>query len=489
MIALPLGLFLAAVALLYRWLRAPGWSRGDRLRWALAWGPALAFGLPSCALFAARWCGLDGALPWSLATGGALAAGGLALRRRRSAALVPSAVDAPGAAGEFSPPTGARGAGRALALRGTSAALLAITFVLLLGTFRTWQRAQPAGMWDAVAIWNSSARFLARAEADRLPALFSAQTEGHPGYPLFLSAAVAAQWAVAEDESSAVPLGMSFCLALGLAAALHLAVRLCGAPLFAGPSVLLVFSTPIVWKWAFAQVADLPLAYLALAGALPLVVVLQDQARSAPPAVVSGFILGLLPWTKDEGALVAAALLGLFVGLAWLHGLLRPDRRRQILPFLLGTLPGVGALVLFKLTWAPAVPARASFLRGAAAWAQLVDFDRWHLVAAATLRHLDPRTGDALWGFAWPLLGLGLLFWGGGLRWRAAPGAVLLAGAAAMIFMSYVFALVLSPYDLAWHVASALDRLLLHVLPLLAAAVFGLAGADTSNAQRAPPAR
>lgn len=488
MIALPLGCCLAAMALLYRWLRAPGWSRGDRLRWALAWGPALAFGLPSCALFAARWCGLDGALSWSLLTGGGLAACELALRRRRRAALALSVPDAPAAAGVLSSPTGVRGAGRTLAVRGTSAALLAITFILLLGAFRTWQRAQPAGMWDAVAIWNSSARFLARAEAERLPALFGAQSEGHPGYPLFLGAAVAAQWESSRNESSGVPLGTSLCLTLGLAAALHLAVRLCGAPLLAGPAVMLVFSTPIVWKWAFAQVADLPLAYLALAGALPLVAVLQDRARSAPPAVLSGFILGLLPWTKDEGALVAAALFGLFLGLAWLHGLLRPDRLRQILPFLLGTLPGVGALVLFKLTWAPAVPARASFLRGAASWAQLVDFDRWRFVATATMHYLDPRTGDALWGFAWPLLGLGLLFWGGRLRRRTAPGAVLLSGAAVATFTFYALAFVLSPYDLAWHLSSALDRLLLHVLPLVAAAVFGLAGTDASRAHRVPPA-
>lgn len=486
MIFLPLGLCVAAVALLYRWLQAPGWSRNDRWRWALAWGPAVAFGLPSCALFAARWCGLDGALPWILAACAALAAGELAFRRRRRAALVPAGPEAPVAAVGAPLSSGFLGTGRGWVLGATSAALIAITCVLLLGAFRTWQRAQPQGMWDAVAIWNSSARFLARAEARRLPALFGAQSEGHPGYPLFLGGAVAAQWGLSGSESSAEPLGMSLCLAFGLAAALHLAVRLSGARRFAGPAVLLVLSTPIVWKWAFAQVADLPLAYLALAAALPLLAALEDRPQSPPPAVLSGFVLGLLPWTKDEGVLLAAALAGLFCGLAWLRGRPRPQGWRRILPILLGTLPGVGALVLFKLTWAPPVPARASFLRGAASWTQLVDFDRWRFVAMETLRYLDPRTGGPLWGFAWPLLGLGLLFWGRRLSFKTAPGAVLLAGAATIAYLCYVLAFVLSPYDLAWHVGSSLDRLLLHVLPLLAAAVFGLAGRDLSGASDDP---
>lgn len=488
MVLLPLALCVAAVTLLYRWLRAPGWSRSERLRWALAWGPALAFGLPSCAFFAARWCGLDGALPWSLTVGAALAACELAARRRGRAAPMAASPDAPAAGAGSTPPPGSRGASRARALTWTSAVLIAVTGVALFGAFRTWQRTQPAGMWDAVAIWNSSARFLARAEAGRLPALIGAQSEGHPGYPLLIGAAVAAQWELTGNESNDAPLGMGLCLAFGLAAALHLAVRLCGAPRFAGPAVLLVLSTPSVWKWAFAQVADLPLAYLALAAALPLVAVLQDRARRAPPPALSGFVLGLLPWTKDEGALLAAALAALFAGFAWLCCRPGPDRRRQILPYLLGMLPGVGALVLFKLTWAPPVPARASFLRGAASWAQLVDFDRWRFVAVETLRHFDPRTGGPLWGFAWPLLGLGLLFWGGRLRRRTAPGAVLLAGTATLVYLSYAVAFVLSPYDLAWHVGSALDRLLLHVLPLLAAAVFGLAGSDPSGAADDPPA-
>lgn len=484
---MPLMLCVGAAALLYRWLGGVGWSRSERLRWALAWGPAFAFGIPSCALFAARWCGLDGPLPWSVAALGLVAAFALTARRApRSIAVAAVEVHV----------------GRAPAPRGTTAVrlatgvLLVVTALLLLDTFRTWQRAQPAGMWDAVAIWNSSARFLARAEAARLPELFGARSEGHPEYPLLLGGAVAAQWELVGNESNSVPLGMSLGFAIGLAAALHLLVRICGAPLFAGPAVLLVFSTPVVWKWAFAQVADLPLAYLALAAALPLVACLQDRAAPELPPALSGFVLGLMLWTKDEGALLAATLLFLFLALRLLRGgdlgAVRGEARSRslgrTLGFALGALPGVAALLLFKLTWAPLVPERATFLGGSGKVAKLLDFERWRLVAAETLRHFDPRTGGALWGFAWPLLGLGLLLWGGRLRWRVAPGAVLLSGAAAVTFTFYALAFVLSPYDLAWHLSSALDRLLMHVLPLLAAAVFALGGDGRAGAGPEPPA-
>ncbi len=490
--ALPLVLCCVAAALLYRWLGAPGWSRSDRLRWALAWAPAVAFGLPSCALFAARWCGLDGALPWSLGVCGALAALELAVRcGRRGAPLGEPPATSPGnpaGAGTAAlSPNGVRAPRLAFALRVASALLLATTALLLLQTFRTWQRAQPEGMWDAVAIWNSSARFLARTEADRLPAVFAALSEGHPEYPLLLGASIAAQWELAGNESSAVPLGMGLAFALGLAAALHLLVRLCGATWFAGPAVLLVFSTPATWKWAFAQVADLPLAYMACAAALPLVAALDLRSRLGPPAVLSGFVLGLLPWTKAEGLILAAALAGPFVGLALLRGRPWPDLLRRPLPWALGMLPGVLALILFKLTWAPGVPARASFLRGGGKWTQLLDDERWSRVAAATLGHLDPRTGAPLWGFVWPLLGLGLLFWGHRLRLRTAPGTVLLAAAAAATFTSYAFAFVLSPFDLEWHLGSALDRLLLQLLPLAVAVVCCLGGSGPDSTGEAPP--
>lgn len=149
---------------------------------------------------------------------------------------------------------------------------------------------------------------------------------------------------------------------------------------------------------------------------------------------------------------------------------------RTLMHLALGALPGLLALLLFKMTWAPRVPDRASFLRSGGKIAALLDGERWGLVAHATLSQLDPRTGADLWGWSWPLLALGLLFWGARLGRREAPGAVFLAAAAAVTCLSYSLAFVLSPYDLAWHLGSALDRLLLHVLPLLTAAIFALAG-------------
>lgn len=478
MIALPLALVAAATALLYRWLDGAGWSRGERLRWALAWAPALAFGVPSCGFFLARWCGIDGVLPWSLTSASVVALLELAVRgkrRNRHVATLPAAVaDTPGRANR--------------ALGAAAALLLAITALELSDSFRTWSRAQPDGMWDAVAIWNAGARFLVRADAERLPELFGALREGHPEYPLLLAAGVAAQWELAGVESTAVPLGMSLGFAIGLAAALHLLVRTSGSALFAVPAVLLVFSTPAVWKWAFAQVADLPLAYLAVAAALPLAAALEGRLPSPPP-VLSGFVLGLLPWVKSEGALMAATLVGLFLALRFvgrerLRTMGDPPSKpaRRVLLYALGALPGLLSLALFKLTWAPPVPDRASFLRSGGKVAALLDGERWRLVAKSTLNQVDPATGAELWGWSWALLAVGLLFWGARLGRRASPGAVLLASTATVICCLYALAFVLSPFDLAWHLGSALDRLLLHVLPLLTAAVFALAG------ERATPA-
>ncbi len=483
---LPLLLTLAATAFLYALIRVPGWCRGERLAWALAWAPALAFGVPSVALFAARWCGFSGWGSWVLVALPLLALLAFAARWRGAD------VRGSGEADEL-PATRSRGerARAAPLIRVAGAGLLLVTVVLLGNSFRTWRTAQPEGMWDAVAIWNSGARFLARAVPERLPELIGAQQEGHPQYPLFLGAAVAAQFELGRTETTAIPLGMSLVFLFGLGAAAHLLVRLAGALLFATPAVLLVMSTPIVWKWAFAQVADLPLAYLAVAAALPLVLALE-RPRAAfegggPPPVLAGFVLGLLPWTKDEGTVLALVLVAVTVWVARPSGEARASRRclrsppalvRRAGPFALGALPGCAAMLIFKLAWAPERPPQERFLSGGDKLGQLADPERWRIVAGEALRLLDPRSGAPLFGFAWPLLAVGLLFWAGRLRRRRSPGALLLLGTAAVTFAGYIAAFLLSPYDLSWHVGSSMDRLLLQLLPLAAAGVFSLAGSS-----------
>jgi hypothetical protein len=484
MVALPLALYAAAAALLFRWLGGSGRSRSERLRWALAWGPALAFGVPSCALFVARWCGLDGPFPWCL--GALLLLGSLGWLTGRPGEGRPSEVGGDPLPDQDRRPLASGGGGRQAVLIGSSVLLVA-TGWLLCASFLIWKRAQPAGMWDAVAIWNTSARILVRAEADRLPAIIGSLREGHPEYPLFLGAAIAAQWELLGTESDDVPLGMGLAFVLGLSASLHLLVRLAGAPLFATPAVLLMLSTPNLWKWAFAQVADPPLAYLALAAALPLVAALEGAPAALPPSGLSGFVFGLLAWTKQEGLLIAATLLALFAAIHLVLGRGRtrrgrrphPVSRRRLSGLALGALPGLGSLLLFKLFWAPPGAARSSFVLGPGKIDQLLDTERWRYVAGEVLAAMDPRTGAPLWGFAWPLLAIGVLFWGGRLSvLRQAPGGVFLLACGTVIAAAYTLAFVLSPYGLQWHVSSALDRLMLQVYPLFAAGVFALGGAE-----------
>ncbi|MEO8277886.1 MAG: bifunctional glycosyltransferase/class I SAM-dependent methyltransferase [Thermoanaerobaculia bacterium] len=498
MILLPIALAAIATALLFASFGGSGWKFGERLSWSLAWGPAFAFGIPSLAFFAARACGMGGTVSW-LFVAAVLIAGLRAIVRVQSANLPRRWPDGqPGPAGERgaaepvnptpviptpvipthdSPRTRARGGPgwRALVVL-----LLLVTGAQMVQNLMTWRRAQPDGMWDAVAIWNNSAHFLYRAAPEKLPALIGAGTQGHSEYPLFLGGAIAAQFSLVGREVSTIPLGMDWAFLVGLAAALYLLVRIAGAPVFAGPAVLLVLSTPVVWKWAFAQVADLPLAYLALAAALPLVSLLEAPEAPGPPPVLAGVVLGLLPWMKDEGVMILGILILLFTGLslrrdragAWR----RPSWSRGVgMGMLAGALPGLLAVVIFKVGWAPSSGAFDRPL------ATLLDVERWRIVAGLVLPLFDPRVGASLFGLAWPFLALGLCLWGASLMRPGAPGAKLLLGTAALGFAGYCCAFMLTAADLRWQVEASLDRLLLQLLPLAAAGVFSLAGSESGS--------
>ncbi len=113
------------------------------------------------------------------------------------------------------------------------------------------------------------------------------------------------------------------------------AVVRCAAPSVALASVALVLSTPMVWRWAFAQSADVPLAYLTFAAAAGLTDLVfgshQGQqkiggtggkGRTVPPWL-TGFFLGLMVWTKNEGMVFSLILIVVFAAGAWI-------RRRRV---------------------------------------------------------------------------------------------------------------------------------------------------------------
>ncbi len=318
----------------------------------------------------------------------------------------------------------------------------------------------PFGDADGVGIWNNRAVFWLRA-AGQWDVIFS-PTLAHTDYPLLVPLLQVRAWLWTGGEP-------------GYPAAVHAAIfALCTygglAGLVAtrrGPTVgalaaLALLATPFFAAQAAAQSGDVPLACFVL------LAVAWWGLGGRDALLVAGACAALAAWTKNEG-LLALGMLGFVAGgVAWWRGGFRAALSTGG-RLLAGGAPAVIAIAVFKAWLAPPNDLIANHSMSNVV-PMLTSLERWGAVAVAFAERLVVfRGADALPGFS--VLGLVvvvLVLERGRLRafWNAEATVVL------AITLLYFAIFMLSPYDLAWHLGTALDRLLLQVWPALLGAIF-----------------
>jgi len=361
-----------------------------------------------------------------------------------------------------------RPAGRLLA-----AALCAGLLAYLALAFFLHARQSPVGQFDAWAIWSSRARLLFAAE-DPAAAL-SLLRRAHPDYPLFLPGALAAQFALAGAVSFPVPQWTGALFAAAGATIVGAGVRQLGASAaWSWVAALLLLATPLWIEWGFAQCADVPLACLLAGAALALALQLRSGAPALSP-VLAGFLVGLAAWTKNEGMILSLLLFGLFalwslaVGRGW--GLVSRVAGGAALPW--------SAVVAFKLAWKPTSDLRF-FLD--APWRTAVEADRWRFVGASFAERLDPIGGFPAWGLVWTLAAAGIVITLA-TPIRRRPEVAFLLTLVACCWVAWFGIFVATPLDLSWHLRTALDRLMLQLLPVTLLTAFAGAGLAAQRAR------
>lgn len=444
--------WLAAIAL-GRW-RAAGLTPGER--WVLA--PAVGLGGASLLFF---WWRLAGLPPGALAVPLFALALVLASTRGRGGAP-PTAGAAPRRRWQ---------AGHWI-LAGATALALAVCLLRLLQ--------QPLGEYDAVAIWNARALTIWRADEPLAP-LFARLTlsHAHPDYPLLLPGAVAASFAVGGGESVAVPQVASVLWLFAAAGAVWAGVRHVAGAERGRLAAALFLTTPEALFWGPAQCADLVVACLLALGAAGLA--RELEVEGSPPAgaraALTGFVLSLLPWAKNEGLLLLGVLVLLWLALGLSrHGI----GRRRALALAAGAAPGLATLAAFKLLWSPHAEL-PDFARGALA--RMLDPERWRTVLAAFAAEANPFGAGSEWA-ATPLLLLAAALAGLAAARRRGPAIAFLRLALAGSLALWLAIYLGTPADLSWHLDTSLDRLLLQLLPL--ACLWGFS--ELPSARRAGPA-
>ena len=340
----------------------------------------------------------------------------------------------------------------------------AVAAAFLVGSISSISTAMPHGDWDAWAIWNMRAKFLAADGAWRGAVSQELFGRSHPEYPLLWPGLVGKAWsATGSVGQTAAPILAGALSCFGLLALLLAglwAMRSAATGLMAVCALLTCFS---FWQYAAAQYADIPLAMFMLA-ALLTATLAEEEGWEPALLALSGILSSMAAWTKLEGVVFCAAL---FLVLA-----ARAHRRALI--WLTAALPVLMVVLAFRFLAAPSFEAWS--------FANMREPGRIGAILAAfgaELRDLGQLPYhpfvivlicSALLGFRRPARPL----------WPLLPVAIL--GAADITAFSMTIS------DLNWHLETAAGRLVLQLCPMVLFCVFLLfktpASAEPSATQQ-----
>ena len=337
-----------------------------------------------------------------------------------------------------------------------AALILALTLVIT-AMSGAWEN-NPQGNWDAWAIWNLRARFLAAGGSLAHRAWSPLLGSTHPEYPLLTSAFVARAWTYGHTLSDAVPIAVSFLFFLAL-------ISLATGGMAAwrsGPLGLLLglslAATPALAHVVPDQYADIPLACY-FTGALIMAFLERP--------VLAGLLAGLAAWTKDEGLLFVAV----FLAAAAIF------RRQQLLRLVAGAALGGAVVVFFKTVLARG---NASLL-GAS-----LPLLGQHLSDPGRYRQVLVAMGDQFTNMAvgWyhpilPALSLAIA-----LRFdiQRRRDVLFCSTVALFLLVGYFAVYIITPNDLTWQLQTSLRRLYVQFWPIFLLAIWSALRAPESMA-------
>jgi hypothetical protein len=311
---------------------------------------------------------------------------------------------------------------------------------------------------DAWYIWNLRARFLYCGGDDWRDAFSAVVSWSHADYPLLLPLSVVRGWHFLGRETTFIPALVALLFTFATVGVLLGAVAVLRGRTQGCLAALVLLSLPYFLQLGSDQYADVPLSFFLL-GTLVLLC-LRDTLVPQDLSLVTlaGLLAGCAAWTKNEGLLFVACVLvaRLLVGVrrGW-RGLLR-----ETSAFLVGLLPTGCALLYFKTQLAP-----PNDLIAGQGWEptleRLADFSRSTQVLKAM--------GDEVVK-SWVAVLLPVYFLLLGRRpSREGPrpviGSVVLV--VGLMLLGYFLVYVTTPNELEEHLVSSLNRVLMHLWPVV----------------------
>lgn len=336
-------------------------------------------------------------------------------------------------------------------------ALFLILFIFSLLIIVASSIIKPHGDWDAWAIWNLHARFLFK-DALNWQESFANSILGwtHPDYPLLLPVSIVRLWHYIGTTSLLVPIFLGVLFVVSTIGLLFFALQDLRGTFNAIIGGLMLLSAPFFIIQGSAQYADIPLAFFLLAAFVLFAKYEKNQTWQF--LFLTGNVLGLLVWTKNEGVLILLCFLAA-------HFLISFRQKKgylwELLTLIVGTLPVMVTLLVFKIGVAPAndlisVPGISQNL------ANIQNFSRYLVTA-------DFFISSAFNIFQIPLVVLivFLLLVGLNLDYVSRRFGFVFLLTTLFTFVGFFLIYIMTPYDLVWHLQTSLNRLFLQFWPTL----------------------
>lgn len=342
---------------------------------------------------------------------------------------------------------------------GVLLALAAVTITAISGYFFVKQSLYfPHGDHDAYAIWNLHARFIYRGGENWRAVSSQAVDPGFaPDYPLLVPLNIAGGWNFIQNESLRIPAIQALIFTFGTAGLLFSAIGVLRTLGQASISAIILFSLQPFWQTGVSQLGDVPLAYYFLCSVI--LIYLYVVERKPGLIFLAGLAAGLSAWTKNEGiAFFSISLVSVLF-------FFPPGRNKgTFLYFLLGSLLPLSATIYFKIALAPKT---ALLLDNGLPeiFAKISAISRYWIIIREMALGIY-RLGGWQVSFIIVLLLYSIVM---GMQVPSLERKgfryilfILLAQLA-----SYFLAYLVTPFDLQWHLQYSLDRLLLHLTPIL----------------------
>ena len=354
--------------------------------------------------------------------------------------------------------------------------ILSLCFYLVLAassvTFLVLLIRAPHGGWDAWAIWNLKARYIFRGGANWKNAFSSVLSFSHPDYPLLIPLSVAGSWILLGTDTPIVPGAISFIFTFATVILLSSSLTILRSRGQGYAAGLALLGSSLFIVEGSHQYADAPAAFFYLAAAVLLALYDAASRPDKRLLVLAGVVAGFAAWTKNEGTLFLVAITAsrLLIGF---RGKPLTAHLKETIPVLMGAAPAVVLLLIFKTQVAGAANdilserlvagAPTDVLSTLSPLQKLLSPARYSQTANAFLLEMwrfGGWTVSVMILLAAYLGALGVSVAGSNRRTINTLVCIL-----SIMMAGLFFVFILTPYDLSWHLTSALPRLLLQLWP------------------------